>query len=76
MPRLARLAVLALTSALALGSARCGGADEAAGPDDEWGMDGPLAPTAPRGKEDSENRQGLLVKTDTRRTQVWTARSK
>jgi hypothetical protein len=44
--------------------------------DDEWGMDGPLFPTPPPGKEDSELRRGLLVATDTTRTQVWTARNK
>jgi len=44
--------------------------------DDEWGMDGPLYPTPPPGKEDSELRRGLLVNTDTSRTQVWTARNK
>jgi hypothetical protein len=44
--------------------------------DDEWGMEGPLEPTPPPGKEDSELRKGLLVNTDTSRTQVWTARNK
>ncbi len=44
--------------------------------DDEWGMAGPLEPTPPPGKEDSELRKGLLVATDTSRTQVWTARNK
>lgn len=43
--------------------------------DAEWGMEGDLAPTPPPGKEDSENRRGLLVNTDTSRTQVWTARN-
>ena len=44
--------------------------------DDEWGMDGPLEPTPPPGKEDSELRRGILVNTDTTRTQVWSARNK
>jgi hypothetical protein len=44
--------------------------------DEEWGMEGPLEPTPPPGKEDSEYRKGLLVNTDTSRTQVWTARNK
>ncbi len=44
--------------------------------DEEWGMDGPLEPTPPPGKEDSEHRKGLLVNTDTTRTQVWSARNK
>ncbi|MBK9031888.1 MAG: hypothetical protein IPL61_11270 [Myxococcales bacterium] len=43
--------------------------------DDEWGMDGAVSPVPPPGKEDSEYRRGLLVNTDTRRTQVWTARN-
>lgn len=76
MTRLARPAVLVLSCALSLSAVRCGGSDEPAGPDDDWGMDGPLEPTPPRGKEDSEYRRGLLVKTDTTRTQVWTARNK
>jgi hypothetical protein len=49
---------------------------DATNPDDEWGMSGPLAPTPPPGKEDSEFRRGLPVATDTTRTQVWTARNK
>jgi hypothetical protein len=44
--------------------------------DDEWGMDGPLSPTPPVGKDDSELRRGLPVATDTTRTQVWTARNR
>jgi hypothetical protein len=50
--------------------------DEAESPDEEWGMSGPLSPTPPIGKEDSELRRGLLVATDTTRTQVWTARNR
>jgi hypothetical protein len=49
--------------------------DEPVSPDDEWGMEGPLSPTPPAGKEDSELRRGLPVATDTSRTQVWTARN-
>ena len=44
--------------------------------DEEWGMEGPLEPTPPPGKEDSEFRKGLLVNTDTTRTQVWSAKNK
>jgi hypothetical protein len=44
--------------------------------DDEWGMEGSVEPTPPPGKEDSENRRGILVATNTSRTQVWTARNK
>lgn len=54
----------------------CTSDDAVASPDEEWGMDGPLEPTPPPGKEDSEHRRGLLVNTDTTRTQVWTARNK
>lgn len=61
---------------LALLLVGCTGADEEISLDDEWGMDGPLYPTPPPGKEDSELRKGLLVATDTTRTQVWTARNK
>ena len=39
-------------------------------------MDGPLSPVPAAGKEDSANRRGLLVNTDTSRTQVWTARNR
>ena len=35
-----------------------------------------LEATPPPGKEDSQNRRGLLVATNTTRTQVWTARNK
>jgi hypothetical protein len=44
--------------------------------DEEWGMEGALHATPPPGKEDAQNRRGLLVATDTSRTQVWTARNK
>src|SRR5262245_16918521 len=50
--------------------------DEPPAPDEIYGMDGPVEPTPPPGKEDSQNRRGLLVATDTSRTQVWTARNK
>jgi hypothetical protein len=46
------------------------------GPDDEWGMEGPVEPLPPPGKEDSQYRKGLYVATNTTRTQVWTARNK
>jgi hypothetical protein len=41
--------------------------------DDEYGMEGPMVPTPPPGKEDGPTRRGLWVNTDTRRTQVWSA---
>jgi hypothetical protein len=67
-------AVLALAAAAAVVPA-CTAGD---GPsvDDEWGMDGPLSPTPPPGKADSENRRGLWVNTNTTRTQVWTAKNR
>src|SRR6185436_17736437 len=67
--------VLAMLAAVA---AALGGAGCATDPtlDDEWGMDGALSPTPPIGKEDSELRRGLLVATDTTRTQVWTTRNR
>ena len=66
---------LAVGTILSLTLAACADVDDVAGPDEEYGMDGPVEPTPPIGKEDSENRRGLLVNTDTRRTQVWTARN-
>lgn len=60
---------------LLIAIAACAGEDELS-LDEEWGMDGPLEPTPLPGKEDSELRRGLLVNTDTSRTQVWTARNK
>jgi hypothetical protein len=72
--RWARLVVA--ISAVLLATA-CGAAPDPQGDlDDEWGMDGALSPTPPPGKEDAQNRKGLLVATDTTRTQVWTARNK
>jgi hypothetical protein len=61
---------------LALLTACVDAGDQPSGPDEEWGMEGPVEPTPPPGKEDSENRRGLLVNTNTTRTQVWTARNK
>ena len=63
--------VLSLVAVLV---AACG--DDPIDLDAEWGMEGALSPTPPPGKDDSENRRGLLVNTDTTRTQVWTARNK
>ncbi len=51
-------------------------ADEVSGPDEEWGMDGTVEPLPPPGKEDAQNRKGMLVATNTSRTQVWTAKNK
>ena len=69
MQRPAILALLVLASA-------CADEDEPLSPDEEWGMAGPMSPTPPPGKEDSEFRRGLLVNTNTTATQVWTARNK
>ena len=62
---------------LALSLAACTDTDDGGRDiDEEWGMEGPLEPVPAPGKEDSEYRKGLLVATDTTRTQVWTARNK
>ena len=66
---------VAVTALLACLSA-CAANDTGAGSkDEEWGMEGPLLPTPPPGKEDSQNRKGLLVATNTTATQVWSARN-
>ena len=44
--------------------------------DDLYGMDGEIDTTPPPGKEDSENRRGLWVNTNTSATQVWSATNK
>src|SRR5215510_9424114 len=67
------VASLVMLAAL-IGLAGCASGD-AVDPDEEWGMSGPLSPTPPPGKEDSELRRSLPVATDTARTQVWTARN-
>jgi hypothetical protein len=46
------------------------------GLDEEWGMNGPLHPLPPPGKEDGQYHSGLAVATDTSRTQVWDAVNK
>lgn len=63
-----RLAILVLIAACA--------DDAELTPDEEWGMEGPVSPTPPPGKEDSEYRKGLLVATNTTATQVWSAKNK
>jgi hypothetical protein len=69
------VALLPVLFLIAGALAGCASGDSTS-PDEEWGMIGPLSPTPPVGKEDSELRRGLLVATDTTRTQVWTARNK
>ena len=66
--------VVACVLAAALAAPGCTD-DDARAIDDEWGMDGPIYPSPPPGKEDSEFRRGLPVNTDTTRTQVWSARN-
>ncbi|RMH42928.1 MAG: hypothetical protein D6689_06700 [Deltaproteobacteria bacterium] len=68
------LPALVLSSAVA--AAACDPGGEPASPDEEFGMDGPVSPLPPPGKADSFERRGLWVNTDTRRTQVWTARNR
>lgn len=65
--------VLAIFLATASLLAACGDAEPTV--DDEWGMNGPVEPVPPPGKEDGQNRKGLLVATNTTRTQVWTAKN-
>ncbi|HTJ46606.1 MAG TPA: hypothetical protein VL463_31085 [Kofleriaceae bacterium] len=67
---------LILVTSLLVTACQSEDADPQQALDDEWGMEGALSPTPPPGKEDSQNRKGLLVNTDTSRTQVWTARNK
>lgn len=68
---------VALVSMLALLISLAGCATaESVDPDSEWGMSGPLSPTPELGRLDVELRRGLLVETDTTRTQVWTARNR
>ena len=45
-------------------------------PDAEYGMNGPVEPTPPPGKEDGPHRQGLPVTHDGSRTEVWPARNR
>src|SRR5689334_21411046 len=68
-----QLVPLVVVTASAVGACAT---DDAESLDEEWGMSGPLSPTPPIGKEDSELRRGLPVATDTSRTQVWTARNR
>jgi len=68
-----RTSLVAISLLAVLGLGAC--ADDSVDLDSEWGMEGKLSPTPPNGKEDSENRRGLLVNTDTTRTQVWSARN-
>jgi hypothetical protein len=70
------LSTLLIASLLAAGCAGDDGLSDLGTPDDEYGMDGPLDTTPPIGKADSEHRRGLWVNTNTRATQVWSARNK
>ncbi len=74
--RLRERLVWILVSAIAAAAITACAEEAAPSIDDEWGMEGPLEPTPPPGKEDAEYRKGLLVATNTTRTQVWTARNK
>ncbi|MEZ4402282.1 MAG: hypothetical protein R3B06_19815 [Kofleriaceae bacterium] len=72
-PRRNSMVVVVLVLASVVASLAC--TEPGVDRDPEWGIDGDLSPTPPPGKEDSEYRRGLLVNTDTRRTQVWAARN-
>jgi len=69
------LVLATLAAALSMLPA-CVDGDEPTGADEEWGMEGPIEPTPPPGKDDSELRRGILVATNTTRTQVWSAKNK
>src|SRR3990167_7181481 len=72
--RMINLVLASLMAGLAmLGGAGC--AEPEGSPDDEYGMEGPVETVPAPGKDDSENRAGLPVGTNTTRTQVWTARN-
>lgn len=64
------LAILGTLSLAALPG--CGG--QTAG--DSLGIEGPIEPTEPMGKEDNAGRAGPLVANNTTATQVWTAKNK
>ncbi len=73
-----RLSRRVLLNGLALGLAAFAACADDGGErdiDEEWGMEGALEPVPAPGKDDSEYRKGLLVATDTTRTQVWSARN-
>lgn len=67
---------ISLALALLAGCAADGAPSDQDLLDDMYGMDGPLDPTPPPGKADSQYRRGLWVNTNTRDTQVWSARNK
>jgi hypothetical protein len=66
---------LALAVAIAPGLAACGSSEEDE-TEDAYGIVGPFENGAPLGKADSAGVPGPLVMTDTRATQVWSARNK
>ena len=72
------LVAIVATCATVLGGCATDGAvdDELAARDEEWGMEGAGEPTPLPGKEAAEHRRGILVATNTSRTQVWTARNR
>ncbi len=72
--RMMNVVLASLMAGLAVSSG-AGCAEPEAGPDDEYGMEGPVETVPAPGKDDSENRAGLPVGTNTTRTQVWTARN-
>ncbi len=71
-----RTLVLATLASAFLAATGCVDGEDVSGPDEEWGMEGPVEQTPAPGKEDSEYRKGILVSTNTTRTQVWTAKNK
>ncbi len=73
---MSRTLVLATLAAALAALPACVDGDVPTGADEEWGMEGPVEPTPPPGKDDSELRRGILVNTNTTRTQVWSAKNK
>ncbi len=67
---------IATVVAAAPGLSACGGADDELPPPNEYGIEGTFEPGDPLGKADSAQVPGPWVNTDTRATQVWTARNK
>jgi hypothetical protein len=61
-----------LIAVLTTAAAACGGQI----PAEDFGIEGPIEPTEPMGKEDNAGRPGPLVATNTTATQVWTAKNK
>ncbi len=76
MSRLGANTFVAVALASLMITSACVGGEDEPNKDDLYGMEGDLEPTPPLGKDDSQNRRGLWVNTNTRATQVWSATEK